>query len=312
MGGYSKNIAVIKELKEGFSADGGALTGVVKIERYGMAIRAEVTKINFAPLTEGKYVTGVTDGRSTVVFEDDVYEGDAEIDTSCGFAALICYINGQVAPIASAISGNFQGEALGIKSYIEKTEFAHGEENSAEKSTQPEQKYEDEAIAEVNYYEYAQTDESGGSLRKDTQKKEGGGAAVQNEKIACAVEEEQGGVEKQSPLAHGGFYDKMKGEIEGLLSAYPEEDALCALIEGSKWVKISYGDDKYYVFGVIYSGGNPKYLCYGVPAEGESNPPESMAGLASFLPANADGSGGGYWVMYQDAETGASIKIDIV
>ena len=306
MSGYSKNIAVIRELKEGFSADGGPLTGVIKIERYGKALRAEVTKINFAPLSEGKYVTGVTDGISTIVFEDDIYEGDAEIDTSRGFAALICFINGSVAPIASAISGNFQGEALGIKSYIEKLE-----RTEARAQEEPiVQKYEDEAIAEVNYYEYAQADESGGALRTDTQKEEGGSAALPNEKTARTVKK-SGGV-NNNPLSSGGsFYNKMKDEIEGLLSAYPKEDALCALIEESKWVKINYGDDKYYVFGVIYSGGNPQYLCYGVPAEGGANPPESMAGLASFLPANADGSGGGYWVMYQDAQTGASIKIDI-
>ena len=307
MGGYSKNIAVIKGLKEGFSADGGPLTGVVKIERYGRAVRAEVTKINFAPLTEGKYVTGVTDGNNTVVFEGDTYEGDAEIDTSRGFAALICFIKGSVAPIASAISGNFQGEALGIKGYIEGLERA---EASAQKEA-VEQKYEDEAIAEENYYEYAQTDEGGGAICADTQKEEGGSQTLQNEEAACAFQKASG-LNKDGPLTHGGeFYNKMKDEIEGLLSAYPEESSLCALIEESKWVKINYGDDRYYVFGVIYAGGNPQYLCYGVPADGGANPPESMVGLASFLPANADGSGGGYWVMYQDADTGASIKIDI-
>lgn len=310
MGGYSKSIAVIKGLKEGFSADGGPLTGVIKIERYGRAIRAEVTKINFAPLSEGKYLTGITDGKNTVVFEGDIYEGDAEIDVSCGFASLICFAGGQLSPIASAVSGNYQGEALGIKSYMEKLERAE----VATQGGQNEQ-YEDEAIAEDNYYEYAQADEGGGAVRENTQKEEGGSQALQNEEIACTVQKENGaereaGLNKKNPLSRGSaFYDKMKNEIEGLLSAYPEESELCALIEGSKWVKINYGDGKYYVFGVIYSGGNPEYLCYGVPAEGGLNPPESMEGLASFLPVNADGDG--YWVMYQDADTGASIKIDI-
>ena len=32
-----------------------------------------------------------------------------------GFAALVCYINGNVSPIASAVCGNFHGEALGIR-----------------------------------------------------------------------------------------------------------------------------------------------------------------------------------------------------
>ena len=305
MSGYSKNIAVIRGLKDGFSADGGALTGVIKIERYGRAVRVEVTKINFAPLTEGKYVTGISDGKTTLVFDGDTYEGDAELDLSCGFAALICFINGQVAPVASAVSGNFHGEALGIKSYIEKLESVD------EIASENQDGYEDEAIAEENYYEYAQAYEGGDALRTHTQKEEGGSATRQNEEAFSSVKK-SGGVDDRQSISRGGsFYNKMKDEIEGLLSAYPKEDDLCALIEESKWVKINYGDDKYYVFGVIYSGGNPQYLCYGVPSDGGTNPPESMAGLASYLPAKADGSGGGYWVMYQDAQPGASIKIDI-
>lgn len=301
MGGYSKNIAVIKEIKEGFSSDGGPLTGIVKIERYGKALRAEVTKINFAPLSEGKYVTGITDGKEFIVFEGETYEGEAEMDTSFGFASLICFVFGQVTPVASAISGNYQGEALGIKSYIESLE-------RVEKGGQKDQNYEDEAIAEDNYYEYAQADEGGGTLCEDTEKEKGGSQTLQNEEAFGAVQKE-GGI-KEGLSQGGSFYSKMKAEIEGLLSAYPEESSLCSLIKGSKWVKINYGENKYYVFGVIYSGGNPQYLCYGVPSKGEENPPESMEGLASFLPAETQE--GGYWVMYQDANTGASIKIEVV
>ena len=58
---YTKNIAVIRELKSGFSADGGALTGLVKVERYGAKLKAEASLINFAPLTEGRYVIAVSD-----------------------------------------------------------------------------------------------------------------------------------------------------------------------------------------------------------------------------------------------------------
>ena len=301
MGGYSKNIAVIRGLKEGFSADGGPLTGVVKIESYGKTIRAEVTKINFAPLSEGKYITGITDGNNVLLFEEDIYEGDAGLELSGGFAALICFVGAQVSAVASAVSGNYRGELLGIKSYIERLE-------KADEKLQVE-KYEDEAIAEENYYEYAQADEGGGALRANTQKEEGGSEALQNEETFSTVQK-KGGV-KEMLSTGGSFYKKMREEIEGLLSAYPQEESLCALIEGSKWVKIDYGDGKYYVFGVIYSGGNPQYLCYGVPCDEGTTPPESMAGLASFLPASKEGKGGGYWVMYQDANTGASIKVDI-
>ena len=73
----------------------------------------------------------------------------------------------------------------------------------------------------------------------------------------------------------------------------------------------SYGDGKYYVFGVIYSGGKPQYICYGVPSTDSRRPPESLSGLASFIPCSPDNFERGYWVMYQDAATGASVKIHI-
>ena len=52
MAGYTKNIAVIRELKGGFSANGGCLSGLVKAEKYGASLKVEVSLINFAPLTE--------------------------------------------------------------------------------------------------------------------------------------------------------------------------------------------------------------------------------------------------------------------
>lgn len=320
MGGYTKNIAVIKGLKEGFSADGGALTGLVKAERYGNSLKIEVTFINFAPLSEGRYVTAVSDGNTTLIVENGLFEGYSALDTSSGFAALICYVNGQVSPVASAVSGNFHGAALGIKAEVEKAENikpAGGGAAVAENSAG----YEDEAIAEVNYYEFAETYEGGGALRQGAQEEERGGTAVQNEAAVGAFSEgengldpnisrSEGGFSQRGPLAGGKFYERMKNEIEGILNAYPKEHSLESMVENSKWVKISYGDDKFYVFGVIYSGGKPQYICYGVPTRDNLRPPESMQGLASFIPSSLDGGSEGFWVMYQDAGTGASLKID--
>ena len=158
MGGYTKNIAVIKGIKEGFSSDGNPLTGVIKVERYGTLVHIEVTKINFAPLSAGKYVTGVTDGKTTLILEDEIYEGESELETGFGFGALITFVQGGVvAPVASAVSGNFFGEVLQIKYAIERAE-QKGEAVQ----------YEDEAIAEENYYEYAENYENGDAVREDS------------------------------------------------------------------------------------------------------------------------------------------------
>ena len=106
------------------------------------------------------------------------------------------------------------------------------------------------------------------------------------------------------------FYERMKNEIEGLLGAYPADDALENMVENSRWVRIAYSDGKFYVFGVIYNKEKtPQYICYGVPSKQSKKPPESLAGLASFIPSSPEANAG-YWVMYQDASTGASVKIE--
>lgn len=300
---YTKNIAVIKGIKEGFSADGGALSGLVKAEKYSSNLRVEVNLINFAPLSEGRYVAAVGDGANTVIVENCLFEGKSPLDTGGGFAAVICYVNGGVQLLASAVCGNFQAEVFGLKAEIERLERAKAEENAPKKVEQkppPAVNYEDEAISEVNYYEYAQTDEGGMPLCEDEEKKEDGQELFEDEKNACAGE--KGG------LARGGFYEKMKSEIEGLLSAYPVCAALEEAIPQSRWAEISYGDGKFYVFGVIYSDGAPRYICYGVPSFDSAAPPESMRSLASFFPAKTK-LGDGFWIMYQDADTGASISV---
>lgn len=328
MSGYTKNIAVIRGLKDGFSADGGSLSGLVRAEKYGASLKIEITLINFAPLSEGRYVAAVGDGNAAVLVEDCLFEGVSEVDTSRGFAAEIFYVHGGVYPVATAICGGFQSAAIGLKAFVESTETVTDQKKTAE----AERGYQDEAIAEVNYYEYAKTDKDGEPVFENKTQEAAGPKLLQNEANTCAVEERQDGADvafatadptedtvstadisgaiKPEALARGRFYEKMRAEIEGILSAYPAEEALCRIIENSKWVRINYGDDKYYVFGVIFLGETPKYICYGVPSDGGTEPPESMAGLAGFIPVSPDGGTEGYWVMYQDADTGASLHIN--
>lgn len=398
MSGYTKNIAVIKGVRSGFSADGGALSGLVKTEKYGPFFRAEVSYINFAPLSGGRYVTAVSDGEHTVILDGPVFEGESEIDTSCGFAALVCFVGTDVLPIAAAVCGEYGWAAAACAGEIERAEKI--------KNTPPQTKYEDEAIAEENYYEYSaehSADLKGqGALRQDKEQKNGRGPGKDEDAGGLFKESEAGKMpapeclDENSPdrssgesAASGGFtsypetgnvpkensrkkgtgggrakkdapsgtsdaakqrsktkdgqtdfdgelsrtdpergdlqpdgakdgaepiplaadlkfYERMSGEIEKLLSSCPREEALERTVENSRWVRVSYGKDMHYVFGVINEGASPSYICYGVPGTA-TECPASLAGMAGFIPS---GGGGGYWVMYQDARTGASIKLN--
>ncbi len=291
--GYTKNIAVIRGLKSGFSADGGSLSGLVKAEKYGASLKVEVSLINFAPLTEGRYVAAISDGKKVCILDGLSFDGVSEVDTSAGFAALICFVNGTVLPVASAICGAFQSAAMGIREEIEKLERVKNDG------------YNDEALAQENYYEYEQTDKDRGAVRENTEKEKDGESVRKNEKDNVVREKEP----TAGGLAGGDFFGRMKDEIEKVLSSYPSERALEETVEDSRWVRINYGGDKFYVFGVIYGGGKPRYICYGVPSTDSRRPPESLSNLASYIPSSPENAEGGYWVMYQDAATGASVKI---
>ena len=274
MGGYTKNIAVIKGVAGGFSADGGALSGLVRAEKFGGYLRVSVTLINFAPLSGGRYVTAVTDGANSEVFEGAGGELASKLDTSFGFAAAVCFVNGGVKPVAAAVCGDM---AWAVPLAV----------HAAESAESPAQGYEDEALAEDNYYEYGDDIKGEGTVCEDGQEEE----------PAACKDEADSGVRKGQK---GAFWSRLSGEIEGLLSQWPHERALEQTVSDSRWVRITYGT-KSYVFGVIEEDGAPAYICYGVPAK---ICPESLKGLASFIPA-----GGGYWVMYQSADDGGTVRV---
>ncbi len=273
MGGYTKNIAVIKGVAGGFSADGGALSGLVRAEKFGGLLRVSVTLINFAPLSGGRYVTAVTDGARAEVFEGDGGELESGLDTSFGFAAAVCFVNGGVKPVAAAVCGDMAWAVpLAVR--------------AAENAEKPAGGYQDEALAEDNYYEY--------------------GDDIQDESTVCQDEraetEKVRGDEADSGVRQGqegAFFARLKDEIEGIFGEWPREPALERAVSDSRWVRITYGK-KSYVFGVMEEDGAPAYICYGVPAK---TCPESLKGLAGFIPA-----GEGYWVMYQSAADGTTVK----
>lgn len=412
MGGYTKNIAVIKAIKSGFSSDGGPLSGLVKVEKYGLHFRAEVSLINFAPLTSGRYVTAVTDGAFTVLCEGARCECESRIDTSQGFAAAVCFVNGEVTPIAVAVCGDYGRCAAVAVSELERQERG---------ACPP---YRDEAIAEENYFEYGKDTQGADDVCAGEEEKAGhcprqneaysgihtvetdrplnaqsdfraadnkdcscrdcaeqpDGESKDGRKFSSVAGEEKadgrggqtdgleektdgrvyspkdfadfcsksgedahadgadgdqnsgkgagvktGGTEtsrngtdgvktggadmsgaRAIPLAEDtGFYSQVREEAERLLSTFPHEEQLERAVENSRWVRITYGGKRFYVFGVIYDGERPAYICYGVPSGKEGCPP-SLNGFAGYIPA-----GEGYWVMYQDARNGATIKIDL-
>ena len=87
------------------------------------------------------------------------------------------------------------------------------------------------------------------------------------------------------------------------------------MIPGSKWVKVEYNEGEergHYIIGIIYDEeGAPMHICYGVPGQYALAPPENLAKYCQWLPATIkEPQGDGYWVLYQNAQTGQTYGED--
>lgn len=105
------------------------------------------------------------------------------------------------------------------------------------------------------------------------------------------------------------FFDGIKEQIQALFGKFPEEEILKEIIPDSKWVKIDYEEKgEYYVVGLLYEDNKVKYVCYGVPSIYSDEPPKDLKGFAQWLPIDTGKQDGfGYWITYQDAETGENV-----
>lgn len=196
-------------------------------------------------------------------------------------------------------------------------------------------RYDDELIAAENYYAFADADLSSLRIRPSAGRADAEEPPVKAE----AGEGGEGGngpsfpPNTESGTGEGGegeqaaerassepkkppaeqpprYYAKVQGDLRALFEQYPPEEELAACIPYSRWAKIAFARGKHYAVGVISDEGRPQYICYGVPAERLSEPPKALRGFCSFMPLSVfDLHGKGYWMMFQDADTGECIQI---
>ena len=102
------------------------------------------------------------------------------------------------------------------------------------------------------------------------------------------------------------FYIGISDKVDEMFVVYPKEEKLSSVIPDSEWVKINYDGDDYYVVGRLKDNGKVKYLGYGVPGVEGVRPPKIADDITNWFPLALDGYDG-YWLFFQDAETG---KID--
>ena len=181
------------------------------------------------------------------------------------------------------------------------------DEAEAVHAAPPPEGYDDELVADENYYAFA----NGGEDGKD----EADGPAKAGETDAGTDAHDQSlfrfaGAEMLREDERACYYDTVRAELEGLFAKYPPETALEQSIPRSRWARVDFAAGKYYVVGVVRGETHPLYICYGVPAERRQSPPEPLKKYSSYVPVSLFAPDGkGYWMMFQDAETGRCIHL---
>lgn len=103
------------------------------------------------------------------------------------------------------------------------------------------------------------------------------------------------------------FYQNIRFRLEEIMTINPECKELEKIIPESKWVKVYYDEEEYYVVGILTEDGEVTYLGYGVPGVEGIRPPKEAEELCDFLPVSG-GEEEGYWLMFQNSKNGELVK----
>ena len=108
-----------------------------------------------------------------------------------------------------------------------------------------------------------------------------------------------------------GFYYSVKDKLDELFVMYPREEQLEKIIPCSKWVRINYDKEDYYVAGVLLDENDKvTHIAYGVPGFEGMSPPKEAQCICDWLPIKNMQRYQGYWLIFQSADTGEILPID--
>ena len=316
---YEKRVCVLRQIRKGFSADGSALTGAVYAERLGTELTVTPRIAALSPLREGRYALYLWADDQTFCLE---LKGNSPIrlenapSIAAGFAALLCFVKGEPSPIAYGRCGAAPANYAPLLAEPEvrkrpvpiprppveipmpnapnvplaptvpvpgplPDDGSHGSPHDGRAAARDN----DEAIAADNYFPDAAHGDEKAS------------ASAEGETGAAAVGDAHDLFLR--PRGALTYYYSVKDRLDAAFSAGERDTRLCAVYPQSEWVR--QGDA---LLGIIYAEGIPRWLC--VAAEGEK--PTAMGEHAIFVPASPY-TDSGFWVVFQDADTGEYVSV---
>ncbi len=321
---FVKKIIILNEVTKGYGKS--ELRGLATVEKNQGKAVCRLTVFNLADLKTNSYVFGLKSKNLklqkftlTQTSQNFPLDKDTDLDgvISC---ILVCAHTEKTVPVLwgstdgkKILEGNMTDGFAGGDKYVphetrsrdrgdsakyaaSETPAESAEGGDGKAGTAAAEEYQDYAVAAENYYAYGNEDAE---------------AAVKPpaDVFGAEISKAYG-----RGLTGGKFYNSIKGQLDELFESFPKEEYLCSLLKGTDWVRVDYDDNgRYYTVGLIIEDDTVKYICYGVPGKYAETPPQELKGFCQWLPFDAEAPGGeGYWMMYQDAENGKSVTLEMV
>lgn len=335
---YEKRVAVLKQINKGFSADGGALSGAVYLERFGRELTVKVQAAGLAALKEGRYALVLSVGNTNFCLALGRGEALKIADAPSikeGFSVLIAFVKDEAQAVAFGRCGSSKTSEKELLSVLGSSEKKNNEAPSVPfpavppeefppiapnvprspayplpdlpPKEEPEDRapfregavaYDDEAIAESDYFreriqEGDRNEDTAGKGEEKGRKKTGGSDLKKDDNAINPFLRTKGKLT---------YYKKVREELERAFRKFPKDTRLLKVFPRSEWVKTDGA-----LLGVVYENGLPRYLC--VAAEKNGEPPEEMKERCTFVPESPFSDERGFYIVFQDADTGAYVNV---
>lgn len=253
-------------------------------------------------ICQGKSVLGLI----SVVRGQSDYHTSVDIDFDCDITALLvdsnCELLASGATIGGAIPEKYLPQIAEMLSCTVRV-IADGQpaKTSGSREEYPTKEMSNSAGSRDNMTRFASVEQADILHCSDSVSKI---TSVEQTDIS-GISSEKGGINCDDEI----FYSRVAPQIEELFNTYPTDHELEELVIGSRWVRIDYDNENYYVVGIISDDDMPQFICYGAPSEGRDNAGNNF-GNCEWLPLDRSRPlEKGYWVLYQSAIDGEMLTI---
>ena len=97
------------------------------------------------------------------------------------------------------------------------------------------------------------------------------------------------------------YYNQIREKLDCVFEKYPRDVRLKSIFPQSDWVLA-----EKMLIGIVYEEGRPRFLCVAVESTGE--PPKEILEECVFVPRSHYTRDEGFYVVFQDADTGETVK----